>query len=177
MVLNEKAKNRIKKITVYLVVFALGITIGVLSIKGTFDYKEMSSLTGGMSFRAYTCLISLDNLFNTTPNDYERLYEDAVELSFIAGLIGRSDGVFLNESDRYLTNDEWAALFECSVKAKFIARDFVAGRDVSYEDKEWLENFGIAVAVANRNPDYPSYKLFAEQLLKEGLYSPTQIEE
>ena len=177
MVLNEKTKQSLKKTAIYFVVFALGITVGVLSIKGTSDYKEMRSLTGGMSFRAYTCLISLDNMFENTPDDYERLYEDAVELSFIAGLIGRSDGVFLHESDQNLTSEEWAALFECSVKAKFITRDLAAGKDVSYKDKEWLKTFGIAVAVANKNPDHPSYKLFAEQLIKEGLYSPTQTEE
>ncbi len=171
--MNEKTKSVFRKVLVYIIVLALGIAIGIMSVKGTAEYKEMRSLKSGMTFRAYTVMMKLDNAFNKDLT-YDEIYENIKELSFIMGLAGRSDNIFLNEADRELTVEEWAALYECSVKAKFIAYDLATGADVSYDDKKWLEDFGIAVKTGNRNPSEPSYKLFAECLIAQELYTPEE---
>ncbi len=171
--MNEKTKISLKKAVIYILVFALGISVGVLAIKSSERYKDTFSLSEKMTFNAYHILTSLDSAFdNELP--YERIYEDTKELSSIASLAIGSNGVFFVGYDEDISFEELNILFECSLKAKFIAGDLAVGKEVPSEDVDWLEKFGIAVNTAYASPDIPSYRVFVQSLIEQELYKPEE---
>ena len=65
--------------------------------------------------------------------------------------------------------DMLAEDFDCSIKAKFIAKDLVSGREVSEADLEWLEKFDSAIDEAYAADSGPSYRVLIESLVEQNL--------
>ncbi|MBR3610663.1 MAG: hypothetical protein IKL57_04245 [Oscillospiraceae bacterium] len=169
--MTEKTKALLKNSVIYILVFAFGITIGIMCLKGTESYKNNFSLSERLTFDAYHLLTSLDSNFdNELP--YDRIYEDLANLNFVSSLAIASDGAFFVGYDEDMSYDEFNALFECSVKAKFIAKDLSAGKEISSEDSEWFEKFKISVNKAYAHPDIPSYRVLAQSFIEQKIYKP-----
>ena len=165
--MSEKNKLLFKKTVIFILVFVVGVFIGVMAVKGSENYKDTCSLSERLTFDSYHILTSLDSAFDNELS-YDRIYEDIKDLGFVSSLAIGSNGVFLVGYDEDISYDELNILFECSVKAKIIARDLAIGKEISSEDMEWFKKFGVAVDTAYAFG--PNYRTLVESLVEQGLY-------
>lgn len=166
--MNEKSKLCLKRVILLIIVFALGITVGIFSLKSTEKYKNTFHLSERLTFDSYQVITSLDSAFdNNLPKD--RIFEDLSDLCFVSSLAIGSDGAFFVGYDENLSYEELNVLFNCSIKAKFIAKDLVSGREVSEADLEWLEKFDSAIDEAYAAHSGPSYRVLIESLVEQNL--------
>lgn len=166
--MDKKTKLFLKKAIPFVIIFALGITIGIMTVKGNEKYKNTFHLSERLTFDSYHVITSLDSAFdNNLPKD--RIFEDLTNLCFVSSLAIGSDGAFFVGYDEGISYEELNVLFDCSVKAKYIARDLISGREISEEDIEWLEKFDSAIDTAYAAHSGPSYRVLIESLVEQKL--------
>ena len=96
MVLNEKTKQSLKKAAIYLIVFALGITVGVVSIKNTKYYKGLESTAKRISLNTN---MQLNHITLAGLDDPKALYNALYDECLYLEIINRTGFSFFNDED------------------------------------------------------------------------------
>ena len=154
--MNDKSKLFFKRAILIVIVFAIGITVGVFAVKSGSKYKGLEETAKRLSHNTnmeltHIALAGLDD-----PKAlYDALYNECLYLEIIA----RTGYCFFNDDDK-IEEEDFTLLYNTFTKARDIAEKLSDGEEISEEDSLWIEVFVNTVHSSLSGSSH--YKTFLE---------------
>lgn len=154
--MNEKSKLFFKKAILIVIVFAIGITVGVFAVKSGSKYKGFEETSKLLSLNAN---MELTHIALAGLDDPNALYTALYNECFYLEIIDRTGYCFFNDDDK-IEEEDFTLLYNTFTKARDIAEKLSDGEEISEEDSLWIEVFVNTVHSSLSGSTY--YNTFVE---------------